>query len=238
MKYLFSNSFFGKSFIAACLICSCAQHSSALVWTPMNVGTTYPLKNIYFVNDTVGYIIDEYGFVHKTGNGGTTWTLASAGATAGVNLYFLSKDTGLVIGQGIFRTVNAGASWDTIRPYTPGTWPYNDYIISLSFPGNGSTGYVSAYSGGFDSVVVYKTTDRGNSWTVCRLSAPLIPFHIYFLQTLIPATWETATATFTKQSSRRFMDTAVHHSFSIRNIRPKFSCKRFGLRRCRCWHYY
>src|SRR5205823_4756855 len=86
---------------------------NAQLWKPLNVGVTDNLTKVFFVNDTVGYITDNYGFVHKTMNGGNSWSNISQ--TAGVaDLFFFNKDTGFTVGQGIFKTVNGGTSWTTI----------------------------------------------------------------------------------------------------------------------------
>jgi len=143
-------------------------------WKPMNLGITDRLTKVYFVNDTIGYITDEYGFVHKTMDGGTNWSNVSQ--TAGVSdLFFFSKDTGFTVGQGIFKTVNGGTSWSTVLPY-------RNYFFSVSFPGNTNIGYASATdTPSFKAIIIYKTIDKGSTWNrIDSFSTTFAWPYIYF----------------------------------------------------------
>lgn len=127
------------------------------IWTMINLPISY-ISNIYFLNDTVGYLIQGGVPVRfaKTIDGGQTWTGTilpdSCFTTPG--LAAMNDSTG-------FYLNNAGrlrkflSSGDSIVRIT-------DTLIegsAILFP-TATTGYIPQF------IYTYRTTDAGQSWTV------------------------------------------------------------------------
>src|SRR6188768_2736932 len=124
-------------------------------WLPLNSTTTNVIMSINFVNDSLGYFADESQRVYKTEDGGLNWNLSDD--SLGRTVHFLSVDTGFVAYNNIYRTVNGGNTWTEVFQST-------EFINTFCFTNNGNTGYASANS--FDSMFVYKSIDRGNTWNL------------------------------------------------------------------------
>ncbi len=116
---------------------------------------------------------DLYGF-YRSVDGGNNFTLQSttpnvlfgaAGSQAWYNLAMavspLHRDTILVGGTNMYRSVNGGINWTQVSSENGGFIPYvhPDHHAIEFFPGQDSV-YFSCNDGG-----VFKTTNRGITWT-------------------------------------------------------------------------
>jgi PKD repeat protein len=102
--------------------------------------------------------VDVSGLVHRSSDGGVTWTAASPLPLQleAYDLHFVSAAEGWVIGAGfagssLFRTADAGATW------TP-TDGFQGLYVALDFAGN--RGWALRYDGAFQ-----RTDDGGGSWS-------------------------------------------------------------------------
>jgi len=125
------------------------------------------LESIHFTNTTVGYTSGQVG-VFKTTDGGASWRDITP-TTAGTNIwgtYFVSADTGMVIGGGcngpnyvryFFRTTNGGLTWGRFRDSTlvDASGLTDVYLTS-------ATGMGWAMSSGY----MWETSDGGATWGV------------------------------------------------------------------------
>lgn len=134
-------------------------------WVPLNSGTPNYLSSIYFVDDSIGFVGDEYGYDYKTIDGGLNW---SPIGQHGEIVYFLSRDTGFAAKNGINKTNDGGSSWFSV-------FTTNNFISTIHFP-DSVTGYASAYNQGKDSVFIYKTINNGNSWSDVSNHRIFIPY--------------------------------------------------------------
>lgn len=130
-----------------------------LVYTPATAQTVMAMK---FWDNNTGYhagilYSSSTNNIHKTTNGGTSYTLQSSGWTSQrfMAIWLLSPDTVLMAGNygKIIKTVNGGNNWTTVYADT-----------TLQFWGlwftNPQTGYLSGSNG-----KIMKTTNRGDNWT-------------------------------------------------------------------------
>jgi photosystem II stability/assembly factor-like uncharacterized protein len=143
-------------------------------WTQLDPGVaggTYLGVHFPSGNAQVGYAcgVDSAGtnLVVKTTDGGITWTpqhLCARGALRSV--YFEGSDTGYAVGDNgsAISTMDGGATWTFM---TNGVIDELNYI---SFPENGSTGFVGMRpsDGGAN---VLKTTDGGDVWVVFNVGS-------------------------------------------------------------------
>jgi photosystem II stability/assembly factor-like uncharacterized protein len=127
------------------------------LWSRQSSGTSADLYSIYFLNDSVGYVVGDSGTLLMTRDAGTTWTKRSVGDYTLRAVQFLDSATGYTVGYGdsggvILKTTDGGSKWDTI------TTKANGLCLALHFM-NEDTGLVVGY-GHF----IVKTTDGGNTW--------------------------------------------------------------------------
>jgi photosystem II stability/assembly factor-like uncharacterized protein len=120
-------------------------------WYRINSGTEYNLRKIQFIDDSTGYILDTYSNLLRTDDAGEDWF--SVPSQNAVNLFFLSADTGFLVGDGgiIKKTNDGGKSWiNQIKSS-------ND--LKAVYFVNDSVGFI-----GGSSSTLFKTTDFGTSW--------------------------------------------------------------------------
>jgi photosystem II stability/assembly factor-like uncharacterized protein len=141
--------------------------NSGLTWTRSSDSVPAAVyHSVYFTDANTGYIAgwnSSGGLVLKTIDGGTTWSSKSSGTPQGLNsVYFISPETGYVVGKGgiIQKTMDGGTTWTTQYPSSGVGYVLN----SVCFP-DANTGYVAGYFSGFDGGgVILKTTDGGSTW--------------------------------------------------------------------------
>ncbi|AZA82124.1 hypothetical protein C1637_10170 [Chryseobacterium lactis] len=121
--------------------------------TPYPVSSDF-LKNMYFVNESVGFVCGNTGVIYKTTNGGVSFTSVSLSINTTLNdVFFINPNIGFVAGENgtLYKTTNQGATWIPTPLNTTGI----DKILFI----NDNEGYVTGNSGG-----IFKTTDQGNTW--------------------------------------------------------------------------
>jgi len=112
-----------------------------------------------FLDDQNGFIAGIYGVIHKTSNGGNTWSWAGfqTGRIDGTDinsLCFLNNNLGFAVGMRgiILKTTDGGMSWIQYAPtYTE--------IARVDFVSN-NTGFAPVGN------KILKTTDAGNTWEI------------------------------------------------------------------------
>ena len=139
--------------------------NSGFNWTELTSGPHTFLWDIKFINSLTGLAVGDYGKIIKTTNGGTNWILNQLSFSAGENWpiaismpssnnWFVA-DNGDFLGK-IFKTSNAGLSWDT-------TYTYRGGLTKVDFV-NALTGFAICKYNYF-----MKTTDGGNNWSDTNL---------------------------------------------------------------------
>jgi len=124
--------------------------------------------NLFFTNLLTGWIITSGGGIMKTTNSGENWLTQRAGLSGSNNyesfafdVYFKNDNSGWVTcGNGqLLKTTNGGSNWlEQINP------PLGK-IKEIEFL-NENQGYLlSNYSNLYDQSFIYKTNDRGYSWS-------------------------------------------------------------------------
>lgn len=130
-------------------------------WTTVSMPTDAHLRDIFFLNNTTGFITADAGLIFKTTDGGTTWVeMITEGAGGGSinNIFFTSEMRGFICGFGFLRrTTDGGATWADIPGFVPEHAMYQ--LQELDFL-NEEVGYVCG-----DIGYIYKTTDGGITWT-------------------------------------------------------------------------
>jgi photosystem II stability/assembly factor-like uncharacterized protein len=112
------------------------------------------------------------GSVYRTNDAGTTWTQQNNTAFAGANgyadeIYFYDKNNGVCVGDSnagnweIYTTVNGGGAWTRVAI---GTIPPN--LIGEVGNNNAFAVFGNNIWFGTSSGRIYKSTDKGMTWTV------------------------------------------------------------------------
>lgn len=129
-------------------------------------GENLQLESIHFVNTTVGYTSGG-GQILRTTDGGQTWVDVSPSSVIGGTFslwgcYFVSPDTGVVIGggcagdsQNFYRTTDGGQTWSVYRTNIQNV----GMTDALLFSGTGQ-GYASG------SGTVWETLNGGQTWAL------------------------------------------------------------------------
>ncbi|MGE5682607.1 MAG: YCF48-related protein [Bacillota bacterium] len=122
------------------------------------------IKDMFFLNDKVGYISHQSRRVCKTTDGGETWKeiLPDTSATGfySYGIHFVNESKGFVVGclsskvDFIYRTKDGGATWDSV------SYILKTNLKSVAF-GSDNNGAVVG-----DALKAAYTNDGGNTWKV------------------------------------------------------------------------
>jgi photosystem II stability/assembly factor-like uncharacterized protein len=139
-------------------------------WTDLAIKTslgsgTAAIPAMFFADENTGYLIGgdgtfEYkGKIARTTDGGQNWEVTYFGTNSVIrDIHFPNRDTGYILGgmltnEMVYRTTDAGATWQAPSPHTADlSW---DKIFFI----DGRTGFA------LSSSTIYKTTDAGANWT-------------------------------------------------------------------------
>ncbi len=106
-----------------------ATTNGGVTWTGTTINTANQMESIFFVNKTVGFVVDaSQSAIYKTTNGGASWKNISPGFRNGIydlpheywGTYFYNANLGVIMGGGscqggycrFYRTTDGGATWD------------------------------------------------------------------------------------------------------------------------------
>jgi len=131
-------------------------------WNNLNSPTNVALHDVFFINDTIGYIVGgQWGsnaIILKTINAGNTWNIYSSTTDYVLkSVYFTSLTTGFAVGGDnnnyiILRTINGGTSWSTVK--TGSSFSLNDVFFTSS-----TTGFAAGNNG-----KIMRTLNAGLTW--------------------------------------------------------------------------
>jgi len=153
----------------AAIIAACAAQPSSAGWTtlpnaPVAPGGPERFDDVCFASPDSGWIVDGSGEIHRTTDGGQSWTLQAQLHTYLRSVGFANRMKGwagnLLGSPLLYATSNAGATW---TPVTNIPNPQPDGICGLWVVDDS----VAYGCGRFDGppAVVIKTTDGGATWT-------------------------------------------------------------------------
>ena len=118
--------------------------------------TTVTLKDIFFINSSVGWTVGDNGTIIKTIDGGDNWVLQNSGTTYDLeSVFFIDLNTGFVVGDNgiILKTTDGGTFWikqNSNELYTLKTVYFIDENVGWAA-----------------GINILQTNDGGNNWTNC-----------------------------------------------------------------------
>lgn len=138
--------------------------NGGLTWTAYSTGYSFHFEEIFFVNESIGFLVGNKNYelngrLLKTTDGGNTWqlVLSNDAYIQFLSVYFVNQNMGFVgAGSTIYKTTDGGATWTT-------NTSINSNITSFYFK-NTNEGFLSAVLNGTPAGG-YKTTDGGATWT-------------------------------------------------------------------------
>ncbi len=150
-----------------------AAADSGFIYNSTNLGNSWSVKfreyltkehlnSVYFINHLTGFACGDRGILISSTNGGTNWLVSNLGSGFTLkDIQFVNDQTGFIGGWGlnpkgvIFRTSNAGGSWQTV---------YNDtaLVTAIHFL-DPNTGWAAGSAGYY-----LKTTNSGVNWVRSR----------------------------------------------------------------------
>ncbi len=134
------------------------------------------LKKVFFINSNTGWIAGDSGFIARTTNSGTNWTVQNTSTVNDIQaFYFVNErigwalawevfpDSNTYLGTQIIKTTNGGVNWSH--------YMYSDtsYFMKTIFFLDSLRGYM----GGAPISIVY-TTNAGSTWTKTDTDTSLI----------------------------------------------------------------
>jgi photosystem II stability/assembly factor-like uncharacterized protein len=135
-------------------------------------------RSVFFTNTQVGYTVGEDGIIHKTIDGGQTWSNQVSGTNVQlISVFFTNDSTGYVVGNPynntpspvLLKTTNGGKNWNPL-PLSSGG---NKSQILFT---NETTGFIVGEYGS-----ILKTTDAGNSWQIKNTNTTAWVKSVFFL---------------------------------------------------------
>ncbi len=120
-------------------------------------------RNLFFINENVGYVVGNGGIIMKTVDGGTNWTVQNSGVSVILNdVYFVNSSVGYVVGNKtddsdeiVLKTVDGGNTWTRLT--------LDDALDRRNFYGVWFTDENNGVIVGLGGTIV-RTTDGGNTW--------------------------------------------------------------------------
>lgn len=129
------------------------------------------VDDIFFINQTTGYMITADFDIRKTTNGGNTWTVVSSIVGISKKIFFTSENIGYIAGSGgIYKTTDGAQNWTKI--YTSKS---SEFFQSIHwFDAN------NAVAVGIGGSIIY-THDTGNTWYHSNSGTSVDLYGVYML---------------------------------------------------------
>ena len=134
-------------------------------------------QELVFSDDSTGWLVDQFGVLLKSINGGSSWSLSKHFESRKTSsIHFLSSDTGYVAGGWetgykrngqcfVGRTRDAGNTWEDVSPLTRGTRTCHlrdVYFVDADL--GWAVGVAQRPNDPLEKGIVFRTEDGGRSW--------------------------------------------------------------------------
>lgn len=137
----------------------------------------YYFQDVVFSDQSTGWLIDHFGVLLKTSNGGSSWSLAKNFESRKLSsIKFVTSDIGFIAGGWdtedgknfqcfVGRTRDAGKTWEDVSPLARGTrtchlWDVHFMDADLGW----AVGVAQRPNDPLERGIVFRTVDGGRSW--------------------------------------------------------------------------
>jgi photosystem II stability/assembly factor-like uncharacterized protein len=144
-------------------------HDKGDSWTFIDLDINNISSDMSFVNDSMGFLVNNAGLIMKTMNGGTIWNQVYSNSAHSFNTVHMIDESHIIAaGSNLVRSSDGGISWELINTGFKGTFAELDFLdenigfaVGYHQPtSNGKKYFEHGYSG-----KIYKTVDGGQTWT-------------------------------------------------------------------------
>jgi len=95
------------------------------------------IRTMYFVNENLGYFVNDLREFYVTQNGGLTWTLRTTMGELILDMVFINEELGYAVGgRSVYKTEDGGVSW--AEDYKSTTSERAIVLLSITKTPNGS----------------------------------------------------------------------------------------------------
>ena len=138
-------------------------------------GIIFTPQNLFFVNDSTGYLCDYNGMVAKTEDSGNSWEIKTKGYYETIySLSFPDEENGWAISQTrLLHTDNGGGRWNDVAP--------------MPLSGGRNVTFYNKNNGWFTDnygISLYHTVNGGQSWDAIGAVATTYISKLYFTDSL------------------------------------------------------
>ncbi len=145
-------------------------------WIQQNSGTNLQLRDVFFINENLGWVVGSQGKVLKTTDGGNSWQNISINTSVSLNsVWFVSSEIGFIAGSNglAFKTIDGGTTWNSFN------LGYNIILNEIQFT-QSEIGFITG-----DDGLIFKTTNMGTSWSVQYINSYASLFGLKILTSLL-----------------------------------------------------
>ncbi len=174
MVYLHIENYVLKTIYFFFILCSQLGFSQS-IWQPVPNLFTNPdgvrFEDVFFLNENIGWAANgPNATIHKTTDGGLTWTEQLNQTDLGASYYFrniefLNADIGFLgtLNGDFFKTTDGGDTWNVVTNITPNP----PAICGITTVENSTVYACGAY---FTPAHIIKSIDSGNTWQFIDMS--------------------------------------------------------------------
>jgi photosystem II stability/assembly factor-like uncharacterized protein len=188
-------------------------------------------RDIYFVNENIGFVVGYNGNIFKTTDAGTTWRKQNSGTILHLHsVYFIDENVGFVSGNAmsecldadcgkgsvLLKTINGGDTW------TKTFFPDYIRILSLKFfnPLNGIAIIHKPDLPNSRDEYVATTSDGGSNWNLLDLQIKPYSGSLYFVDNIAFVSGENNQIFKSTDRGQTWqtISTPIESNYDIRNV--------------------
>jgi photosystem II stability/assembly factor-like uncharacterized protein len=149
---------------------------SQTYWVRQQSPTTKNLKNVFFINNSTGWISGDSGFIARTNDSGNSWTIQNTNIINDIqSFYFINErlgwavawevfpDSASFLGTKILKTTNGGDDWISYM------YPEENRFMKTVYFIDSAKGFLAGAP-----LSIFFTTDAGMRWSSADTDTSLI----------------------------------------------------------------
>ncbi len=148
-------------------------------WRPLDIPQATRYDDVFFIDETTGWAVNNQSRIYKTTDGGATWTLKFQADNYLRSIEFATPMLGYVgsLRNSIYRTLDGGETWENISENVDFDITYNGIrytevpgACGLSAPSENVV-FACAIWSGAEPPYVAKSVDSGDNWVTTDMTS-------------------------------------------------------------------